>query len=175
MKVNRAIRAEKVRVVTDNGEQLGIMPIAEALAKAENMKLDLVEIAPNASPPVCKIIDFGKLKYRQTKKEKENKKQQFQVKVKEIKLKPGIDEHDFQTKVNHAKKFILKGHKVRLTLIFRGREMLHTELGTKLVDKILQILSDIVIVETPLKSMGRIMTIVLAPAGKKVKGEKESA
>lgn len=180
LRVNREIRAEKVRVITDQGEQLGIMPIRQAIMRAEDLGLDLVEIAPTAKPPVCKIVDFGKLRYQQAKKEKESKKSQHQVKVKEIKIKPGIDEHDFQTKVNHAQKFLLKGNKVRLTLVFRGREMLHKDLGVKLLDKMLQILSDIAIVESPLKNMGRIATVVLAPAGKKVKslapkGEKESA
>lgn len=180
MRVNREIRGDKVRVVSDSGEQLGIMPLRDALMKAEDMKMDLVEIAPKALPPVCKIVDFGKLRYKQAKKEKENKKMQVHVKVKEIKIKPGIDEHDFQTKANHARNFILKGNKVRLTLTFRGREMLHKNLGVKLVDKMMHVLSDIAIVEAPMKSMGRIMTIVLAPSTKKdkatpSKGEKNSA
>ncbi len=180
LRVNREIRADQVRVVTDDGEQLGVMPLRQALMKAEDMKMDLVEIAPNASPPVCKIVDFGKLRYKQAKKEKENKKMQVQIKVKEIKIKPGIDEHDFQTKANHARKFILKGNKVRLTLTFRGREMLHKDLGVKLLDKMMHVLSDVAILEAPLKSMGRIMTLVLVPSVKKdkpapSKGEKKSA
>jgi translation initiation factor IF-3 len=168
-----------VRVVSDEGEQLGIMPLKQALMRAEEMGLDLVEISPNAVPPVCKIVNFGKLKYQQTKKEKENKKTQHQVKIKEIKIKPGINQHDFETKANHARDFILKGNKVRMTLVFRGREMLHMDLGMKLIDKMLQILSDIATIEAPLKSMGKIITVVLAPLGKKPKstskGEEKSA
>ena len=117
-----------MRVIDKDGGQVGVLTLAEALAKAESVGLDLVEIAPSAEPPVCKIIDFGKYRYQLTKKEKEQKKSQHQVKVKEIKIKPNTDEHDLMTKIKHAKEFIAKGNKVRLTCIFRGREMLHTEL-----------------------------------------------
>ena len=130
-------------------EQLGIMTFREALAKAEEMGLDLVEIAPTAKPPVAKIIDYGKLRYDQAKKEKESKKAQVMIKVKEIKLKPNIDTHDFQTKVKHARDFLLKGNKVRISIMFRGREMLHIDLGEKVVKQFCEELSDIAIVEAP--------------------------
>lgn len=133
------------------------------------MGMDLVEIAPNAKPPVAKIIDYGKLRYHQAKKEKESKKAQVVIKVKEIKLKPNIDVHDFQTKLKHAREFILKGNKVRLTIMFRGREMLHLDLGQEVVKNFCDELADIAIVEATPKLMGRTMTTVLSPSGKKPK------
>ncbi len=169
MRINREIRADKLRVITESGEQLGILTIREALAKAEEMGLDLVEIAPTAKPPVAKIIDYGKFRYHQAKKEKEGKKAQVQIKVKEIKLKPNIDTHDFQTKVNHARDFLSKGNKVRVTIVFRGREMLHIDLGQKVVDQFCQELADISTLESPPKLMGRAMSTVLAPSGKRPK------
>src|SRR5580698_1947257 len=116
--------------------------LAEALAKAELAGLDLVEIAPSAEPPVCKIIDFGKYRYQLTKKEKEQKKSQHQVKVKEIKLKPNTDEHDLMVKIKHAREFVAKGNKVRVTCVFRGREMLHPEFGKRIIERICEDLSD---------------------------------
>ncbi len=133
------------------------------------MGLDLVEIAPTAKPPVAKIIDYGKLRYYQAKKEKESKKAQVVIKVKEIKLKPNIDTHDFETKAKHAREFILKGNKVRISIMFRGREMLHLDLGEKVVRAFCDNLSDIALVEAPPKLMGRTMTTVLAPSGKRPK------
>ena len=139
----------------------------EAIAKAELAGLDLVEIAPNAEPPVCKIIDYGKYRYQMTKKEKESKKSQHQVKVKEIKIKPTTDDHDIQVKVKHAREFISKGDKVRITCVFRGRELMHPEIGKKAVDKICEDLSDIATPEMEAKLMGRNLSTVLAPGGKK--------
>ncbi len=167
MRINREIRAEKVRVIGSDGSQIGVMLVRDAVKQAEEEGLDLVEIAPNANPPVCKIIDFGKFKYHQLKKEKESKKSQHQVKVKEIKFKPNIDKHDFLTKEKHARDFLLKGNKVRITCTFRGREMLHTDLGEKVVQQLCDDLSDISIVESPIKLFGRTITLVLAPMGKK--------
>jgi translation initiation factor IF-3 len=155
--------------VTESGEQLGILTLRDALAKAEEMGLDLVEIAPTAKPPVAKIIDYGKFRYHQAKKEKEGRKAQVQIKVKEIKLKPNIDTHDFQTKVKHARDFLVKGNKVRLTIVFRGREMLHIDLGQKVVDQFCRDLADISTVETPPKLLGRAISTVLAPGGKRPK------
>ncbi|MBS0626464.1 MAG: translation initiation factor IF-3 [Verrucomicrobia bacterium] len=169
MRINREIRADKLRVITEDGEQLGILTLREALARAEDMGLDLVEIAPTAKPPVAKIIDYGKFRYALAKKEKDSKKAQVQIKVKEIKLKPNIDTHDFQTKVKHAREFLVKGNKVRITCMFRGREMLHLDLGTKVVQEFCQELSDISQLEAPPKLMGRSMSTVLAPSGKKPK------
>ena len=169
MRINREIRADKLRVVTEGGEQLGILTLREALAKAEEMGLDLVEIAPTAKPPVAKIIDYGKFRYHQAKKEKEGKKAQVQIKVKEIKLKPNIDTHDFQTKIKHARDFLAKGNKVRVTIVFRGREMLHIDLGQKVVEQFCEELSDISTLESPPKLMGRAMSTVLSPSGKRPK------
>ena len=177
MKVNTEIRSPKVRVITEDGEQLGIFSINEALYKAEQMGKDLVEIAPSATPPVCKIIDFGKFRYQQTKKEKENKKAQHQVKVKEIKLRPNIDIHDLTTKISHAKEFLQKGNKVRIICMFRGRQMLHIDLGNKVIDAFVDQLKEFSSVEAPAKLLGRNLTAVLAPQvkGKKIAGKKESS
>lgn len=167
MRVNREIRALKVRVISSTGEQLGIMSPREALMKAEQEGLDLVEIAPNASPPVCKIIDYGKFRYDQTKREKESKKASHQVKVKEVKFKPNINEHDLMTKLRHAKEFLSKGNKVKVTCMFRGREMTHPEIGERLVQKVIDELEEVAIVEAPMKRFGRFLTAVLAPSKKK--------
>lgn len=175
MRINREIRADKLRVVLENGDQLGILTLREALTRAEELGLDLVEIAPTAKPPVAKIIDYGKFRYALAKKEKDSKKAQVQIKVKEIKLKPNIDTHDFQTKMKHARDFLTKGNKVRITCMFRGREMLHLDLGAKVVEQFCAELSDVSIVEAPPKLMGRSMSTTLAPSGKRVKVIAESA
>jgi translation initiation factor IF-3 len=156
-------------VISEKGEQIGVLTLREAIAMAEEAGLDLVEIAPNAKPPVAKIIDYGKFRYHQQKKEKDGKKSQVQIKVKEIKLKPNIDTHDFVTKLKHAREFILKGNKVRLTIVFRGREMLHRGLGEKVVNEFCHELADIALVEAAPKLMGRMMTTILVPSGKKPK------
>lgn len=179
MRINREIRAPRLRVITEAGDQLGILSLREALEKAEEMGMDLVEIAPTAVPPVAKIIDYGKFRYHQAKKEKEGKKAQVQIKVKEIKLKPNIDTHDFQTKLKHAREFLIKGNKVRLSIMFRGREMLHIDLGGKVVNQFCDELSDVSVIEASPKLMGRTMTTILAPSGKrpkpKVAGEPDRA
>jgi translation initiation factor IF-3 len=169
LRINREIRADRLRVITEDGEQIGIITLREALAKAEEVGLDLVEISPMAKPPVAKIIDYGKFRYMQQKKEKDSKKAQVQIKVKEIKLKPNIDTHDFQTKLKHARDFLLKSNKVRITCMFRGREMLHLDLGQKVVQQFCQELADVAIVEAPPKLLGRAMSTVLAPSGKRPK------
>lgn len=156
-------------MITEDGQQLGVMSFREALAKAEEMGMDLVEIAPTAKPPVAKIIDYGKLRYHQAKKEKEGRKSQVVIKVKEIKLKPNIDVHDFQTKVKHAREFLVKGNKVRISIMFRGREMLHIDLGQKVVKQFCEDLADVAIVEAPPKLLGRTMTTILSPSGKRPK------
>jgi len=164
-----------LRVVSETGEQLGVLTLREALEMAERAGLDLVEIAPTAKPPVAKIIDYGKFRYTQQKKEKDSKKAQVQIRVKEIKLKPNIDVHDFQTKLKHARDFLLKGNKVRISIMFRGREMLHIDLGEKVVKQFCLDLSDISVVESTPKMMGRTITTVLAPNGKKVKNPSSPA
>lgn len=167
MRVNREIRAPKVRVISASGEQIGVITIHEALAKAEEDGLDLVEIVPDSNPPVCKIINFGKFRYDQTKREKESKKSQHQIKVKEIKMKPNIDENDRNTKMRHAREFIQKGNKVKITCVFRGRELAHVEIGEKLVEGCCAELEDIATLEAPPKIFGKMLTAVLAPGGKK--------
>lgn len=169
MKVNREIRAAKVRVIGHTGEQIGVISIQEALAMADAEGLDLVEIVPGSVPPVCKIINFGKFRYDQTKREKESKKSQHQVKVKEIKLKPNTDVHDLNTKARHARDFIAKGNKVKVTCTFRGREMAHPEIGEKMMQQFCSDLEDVAMQESPMKMMGRMLIAVLAPGAKKKK------
>jgi len=167
LRINREIRAPKVRVIDKDGGQVGVISLSEALMRAEQAGLDLVEISPNAEPPVCKIIDFGKYRYQQSKKEKESKKAQHQIKVKEIKVKPNTDEHDVQTKLKHAREFIAKGHKVRLTCTFRGRELMHAEFGEKLVRRMCDELSDVATLEAPGRILGKTLSVVLMPGVKK--------
>lgn len=172
MRVNRQIRASTVRVIDKNGKQAGILTIQQALALAEGDNLDLVEIAPNAVPPVCKVIDYGKLRYQQTKKEKESKKAQHQVKIKEVKVKPNTDEHDLQVKLKHARDFIEKGNKVRITCTFRGREMAHPEVGRRVVEKMMKELADVASPDTDAKQMGRNLSVTMTPGAKKLKEKK---
>jgi len=167
LRINREIRAPKVRLIGKDGKQIGIVSIAEAQSYAERDSLDLVEISPNAVPPVCKIVDYGKYRYQMTKKERENKKGQHQAKLKEIKVKPNIDEHDLQVKIKRAREFIEKGDKVRVTCMFRGREMARPELGQKVANRIAEALRDVAQTEAPPKQMGRNYSLVLAPVGKK--------
>lgn len=169
MKVNREIRAPKVRLISHTGEQVGIVSIQEALAMADEQGLDLVEIVPGASPPVCKVINFGKFRYDQSKREKESKKAQHQIKVKEIKLKPNIDVHDLETKTRHAHEFLVAGNKVKITCAFRGREAMHPEKGEKIVLQMCHELEGVSTIESPPKMMGRLLLVVLAPGGKKKK------
>lgn len=167
LRINREIRVPKVRVIDEDGGQVGVLTLLEALTRAEQAGLDLVEIAPNAEPPVCKIIDYGKYRYQLTKKEKEQKKSQHQVKVKEIKIKPNTDDHDLEVKMKHAREFIAKGNKVRVTCTFRGREMLHSEYGRKAVQRFCEDLADVAAPESPAKMLGRNLSVVLAPGAKK--------
>jgi len=167
LKINKQIRAPKVRVIDSEGNQLGILGILEAIQMAESAGLDLVEIAPTAAPPVCKIIDYGKFRYQQTKKEKESKKAQHQSKLKEIKMKPNIDDHDFQVKLKKARGFIEDGDKVKVTCVFRGREILHSEIGQSVVSRFSEGLQDIASAESPAKMFGKTLSLVLAPTGKK--------
>lgn len=169
MRINREIRAPKVRVVAQDGSQLGILSIDEALRMADEQGQDLIEIVPNAEPPVCKIIDYGKFRYDQTKREKESKKSQHQVRVKEIKLKPNIDDHDLQFKIRQARHFLESGDKVKLTLVFRGREMMHPEIGEQLMQSFCDALEDCSMSEAPLKLLGKSLTAVLAPGSRKKK------
>jgi len=163
LRINKEIRAPKIRLIGKDGKQVGIVSNAEAQSHAQKDGLDLVEISPNAAPPVCKIVDYGKYRYQMTKKERESKKGQHQAKLKEIKVKPNIDEHDLQTKMRHAKDFLEKGNKVKVTCMFRGREMAHKDIGERLIKKIVEDLKEIAVCETPMKMFGRFLTVVLAP------------
>ena len=148
-------------MVSESGEQLGIMSAREAMKLAQEAELDLVKIAPTAKPPVCKIIDYGKYRYEQARKEKEAKKKQRTVEVKEVRLSPNIDTNDLNTKVNSAKKFIGKGNKVKVTLRFRGREMAHVQQSRHILDDFAKMLEDVAVVEKPAKLEGRNMSMVL--------------
>lgn len=156
-----------MRVIGANGEQVGIIALYEALRLAEDAELDLVEVVPNSNPPVCKVMNFGKFRYDQTKREKENKKTQHQIKVKEVKIKPNIGTHDLETKLRHAREFIEEGDKVKITCTFRGREMMHPEFGEKLINQMLEKLNDIAQAEAPAKMFGKMLTVVIAPSTKK--------
>lgn len=156
-----------MRVIDEEGNQLGIMAPADALREANNRGYDLVEVAPNASPPVCRILDYGKYKYQQSKREKEAKKHQHTVTVKEVKYRPKIDQHDFDYKTNHAREFLQEGNKVKVTIMFRGREMAHPEFGRQLIARVVEGVKDLIQDPgsvTGLRMEGRNMSIVLSPA-----------
>ena len=163
MQINEQIRDREVRVISSTGEQLGIMSAKDALKKAEEKNLDLVKIAPTAKPPVCKIMDYGKYRFEQAKREKEARKNHKVVEIKEIRLSLNIDTHDFQTKVNHAEKFLKAGNKVKVSIRFRGREMAHPELGLTSMEKFAEACSEFSSIEKPAKLEGRQMLMFLAP------------
>ena len=162
-RINEQITASEVRVISSKGAQLGIISIREALNYAEDEGYDLVEVSPDAKPPVCKIIDYGKLKYKEQKSKKEAKKKQKTIEVKEIKMRPGIDTHDYQVKVKALKKFISGGNKVKVSMRFRGREMEHQNLGLDLLKKLTEEVSEYAKVEVPPKSEGKQIMIILVP------------
>ena len=159
--INGQIRDKEVRVIAENGDQLGVMPVKEAMKLAQEAELDLVKIAPKAQPPVCKIIDYGKYRDELARKEKEAKKKQKTVEVKEVRISPNIDTNDLNTKVNNAKKFIAKGNKVKVTLRFRGREMAHMQQSKHILDDFAEMLAEVAVVEKPAKLEGRSMSMVL--------------
>ena len=159
--INGQIRDKEVRVIAENGDQLGVMPVKEAMKLAQEAELDLVKIAPKAQPPVCKIIDYGKYRYELARKEKEAKKKQKTVEVKEVRISPNIDTNDLNTKVNNAKKFIAKGNKVKVTLRFRGRERAHMQQSKHILDDFAEMLAEVAVVEKPAKLEGRSMSMVL--------------
>jgi translation initiation factor IF-3 len=154
----------EVRCVSENGDQLGTMPTSKALTLAMSKGLDLVEIAPNANPPVCKIINFGKYKYELARKEKETRKHQTPAVVKEIKFHPNVEEHDYQTKLRHIKEFLSKGYRVKVSVMFRGRENEHRELGYHLIQRSMEELANESIVEAQPKMLGNMLVMVLRPA-----------
>ena len=163
LQINEQIRDKELRVVDSDGTQLGIMPLKQALELAEQRDLDLVKIAPQAKPPVCKIIDYGKFRFEQSKREKEQRKNQRIVEIKEVRLSLNIDTHDFETKKNHAVRFISEGNKVKASIRFRGREMGHPELGQEIMKRFADAMSEVANVEKPAKLEGRTMLMFLAP------------
>lgn len=159
--IKEQIRDKEIRLIGENGEQLGIMSAKEAFKMAKEAELDLVKIAPTAKPPVCKIIDYGKYRYELARKEKEAKKKQKTVEIKEVRLSPNIEANDLNTKVNMAKKFIAKGDKVKVTLRFRGREMAHMQSSKHILDDFAEALADIAVIEKPAKLEGKSIMMVL--------------
>lgn len=160
--INEQIRDKEVRLIGSDGEMIGIMSAKEALKLADDEELDLVKISPNAVPPVCKIVDYGKFRYEQERREKEAKKNQHVVEVKEIRLSPNIDANDLNTKMNSARKFISKGDKVKVTLRFRGREMAHMTASKHILDDFAENMADVAVVEKAPKVEGRSISLVLA-------------
>ncbi|MBA2564880.1 MAG: translation initiation factor IF-3 [Gemmatimonadetes bacterium] len=167
-RVNRQIRISPIRLIGDEGEQLGVVAVDEALRIAEEKGFDLVEVAPTARPPVCKIMDYGKFKYDTAKKEREARKKQHNVQLKEIRYRPNIEDHDFDFKTNHVVEFLKEGNKVKVTVMFRGREMTHTEHGRAVLDRVSTVVGEQGIgnVESTPKLEGRNMSMIVAPKGK---------
>jgi translation initiation factor IF-3 len=161
-RINRAIRVPEVRLIDEDGTQLGVVPIAEALEMARSRELDLVEVAANAVPPVCKLLDYGRFKYEQTKKEREAKKHQHASELKELRMRPGTDVHDLDVRSRAARRFLEEGHKVRLLVRFRGREAAHPEIARAQINRIAQAVGDIAVVEQGPAMEGRAMFAVLA-------------
>lgn len=157
------IRISPVRVIGDDGQQLGVLPIEEALARAEEKGLDLVEVAPTARPPVVKIMDYGKFKFEEAKAARAAKKKQHVIQIKEVKYRPGIDDHDFDFKTRHAREFLAEGNKVKVTMMFRGRQMARPDMGKAVLDRVAEALADVGKIEFEARLEGRNMTMVLAP------------
>lgn len=167
-RINEEITSKEIRLIGADGEPLGIVSPRQALTMAEEKELDLVEIAPQAVPPVCKIMDYGKFKYEQQKKEKLLKKKQLNIVIKEVRYHPTTDTHDFEFKLRHARQFLLEGNKVKAAVVFRGRQMAHQELGFILITKLKAALVDIAIVEKEPNMEGRSMIAIFAPDKKKI-------
>lgn len=163
LRVNERIRIKEVRVISPDGTQLGVLPIEQALQTAYGLHMDLVEVAPEARPPVCRIMDYGKYRYEQSKKAREAKKKQTIIDLKEVKLRPKTEEHDFQFKVRHAERFLKEGNKAKITMMFRGREVIRMDRGRALLNRFVEALKDVAVVEQQAKVEGRNMTLILAP------------
>ena len=163
VRVNQQIRISPIRLIDSDGSQVGVVPLEEARKLAEERELDLVEVAPTARPPVVRIMDYGKFKYRESKKAREAKKKQHVIQMKEIKLRSKIDEHDLQFKLRHARKFLEKHNKVKVTMVFRGREVVHKELGEEVLKRFLDAVVDLGIQEGEIKMEGRNMILLLTP------------
>lgn len=167
LRINDQIRVREVRLIDAEGQQLGVVPFAEAMRLAQEAGMDVVEIAPQAAPPVCKILDYGKYKFELEKKNRESKKKQKLIKMKEIRMQPKIEEHDLQFKSKHVRDFLDEGNKVKVTIRFRGRELAHTERGKMVLDKVLVLLEDSFVLEKEPLMEGRFMSMVVGPKGKK--------
>ena len=167
--MNREIRAAQVRVIDDEGNMLGVMTPLEGVRLAEERGLDLIEIAPAAAPPTCKIMDYGKWKYENKKKQTAARKKQVIVQIKEIQIRPRTDQHDFDTKMKHARRFLLEGDKVKVNMRFMGREMAHQEIGLRVMAKVIKALDDLCMVEVPPKTEGKQAYLLVAPDSMKVK------
>ena len=163
VRVNQQIRISPVRLIDSDGSQVGVVPLEEARQRAMERDLDLVEVAPTARPPVCRIMDYGKYKYQENKKAREAKKKQHVIQMKELKLRSKIDEHDLQFKLRHARKFLEKHYKVKVTMVFRGREVVHKDLGERILQRVYDEVSDLAGQEGEIKMEGRNMILVLTP------------
>lgn len=163
-RINQRIRAREVRVIDEAGEQLGILTRDQALSIAQEKGFDLVEVSPNSNPPVCRIMDYGKFLYQESKQAQEARKKQKHIKVKEIKVRPNIDDHDLDFKRNHMIDFLKNGDKVKLTVVLRGREVAHPELGRAIIDRILKELGTVAKIDLPTRREGRNMILILSPA-----------
>jgi translation initiation factor IF-3 len=162
LNINQEIKATTVRVI-EEGQQLGIMSLTEALEMAAKASLDLVEVAPNSTPPVCRIMDYGKFRYQQSKKQQVAKKSQSIIQVKEIRIRPKTDDHDLQVKIKHIKKFLTQNDKVKVTMMFRGREMAYTDLGKKIMEEVQRALADVCIIDQHPRLEGRNMIMMVSP------------
>jgi translation initiation factor IF-3 len=174
-RINNRIRAPQVRLIDEEGGQLGIVTLREALAIAEERGLDLMEVAPNAVPPVCRIVDYGKFRYEQTKKDREARKNQKQAELKEVRLKPKTDDHDLEVKAKQARKFLLAGDKVKFTVRFRGREIFHPDIGREMLEQMAEDLRDVATVEQRPLMEGRALSLMLAPSAKLAASSKPKA
>lgn len=164
VRVNEQIRISPIRLIDDEGEQVGIVSLDDARERAADKGLDLVEVAPEARPPVCKLMDYGKFKYEAARAAREARKKQHTIQVKEVKFRPGIEDHDYDFKLRHAKRFIDEGNKVKLTMMFRGRQVTHPELGLEVLNRVVEELGELVKVESKPSFEGRTMSMVLAPS-----------
>ncbi len=174
-RTNRRIKAREVRVIGPEGEQLGVLPIDQALARAQELGMDLVEVSPMAKPPVCKIMDYGRFKYLEKKKQNEAKKKQVVVQLKEVKLRPRTEEHDYTTKIKKVREFLAEANKSRITVMFRGREMSHRELGQKVLQRVIEDLKDVAVIEAAPRQEGRQMFMILAPNPKMLQSQRDRA
>jgi translation initiation factor IF-3 len=173
-RINNRIRAREVRLIDENGTQVGIISIREAQQLAEDRGLDLVEVAPNAVPPVCRLLDYGKFRYEQSKKEREARKNQKQADLKQLRLMPKTDDHDIQVKANQARRFLLAGDKVKFNVRFRGREMAHPDIGREMLEQIAEMLRDIVVIEQKPLMEGRVLSMLVAPTPKVLKAAQQA-